>query len=403
MEPELITQTIVYVALIIGFAKIIGEITERLGQPAVLGELLTGVLLAATLFKWMGADVAHNTQLQFLAELGVILLLFEIGLESDLEEFLNVGPSALAVALIGVACPFLAGYLAASAFGLPKTIAVFIGATLTATSVGITARTLCDLKKIRTLEARIILGAAVIDDVLGLIILAVINNLAASGTVSAMLIIKTSVVAIAFLAGAMVIGIPLAPYALKIARRMQTRGALMVASFVFCLILSYAAHLIHLATIIGAFAAGLILARSEHKTHICERIKPVADIFIPVFFVMLGVSVDLSVFNPFNPETKSTFALVGILSVLAVGMKLISGLGVIRKGVKKIAVGIGMIPRGEVGLIFASVGLAHNVITPAQYSAIIAVVIITTFITPPMLKNIMKEKPAPKSEETCSG
>ena len=402
MEYEVITQAVLYVALIIAVAKIFGEVSERIGQPAVLGELLAGVILSATLFKWMNAEVSSNLPLLFLAELGVILLLFEIGLDSDLDEFLGVGPSALAVAFIGVIGPFVAGYFASTMLGLSQTVSIFVGATLTATSVGITARTLRDLNKLRTLESRIILGAAVIDDVLGLIILAVINSLAASGSVSAFVIIKTAVFAIAFLAAAILIGIPLAPYALAIARRMQTRGALMVSAFIFCLVLSYIAHLIHLATIIGAFAAGLVLARSEHKAHISDRIKPVADIFVPIFFVMLGTSVDLSVFNPANPEARSTFALVGILTVLAVGTKMLSGLGVLRRGVNKLAVGVGMIPRGEVGLIFASVGLTYSIITSSQYAAILAVVIITTFITPPLLKTIMK-KPEKQEAEADSG
>lgn len=386
MEIEQITQAILYVILILIFAKLFGEIAERIGQPPVLGELLAGVVLAATAFKWMHADASENQPLLLLAELGVILLLFEIGLESDLEEFLRVGASALMVAVVGVVGPFAVGYLVAASFHLSTTVAIFIGATLTATSVGITARTLSDLGQCRTPAARVILGAAVVDDVLGLIILAVVTSLVQDGAISAWDIAKTTVLAIVFLVGAIVVGIPVAPFMLKIAKRLRTRGILTISAFLFCLLLGYIAHRLGLATIVGAFAAGLVLARTEDLAHIQERMKPLADILIPVFFVMLGLSVNLGVFNPFDEGAGKRFVFMGVLSAVAIVMKMFSGLGVLRKGVNRLVVGVGMIPRGEVGLIFASIGLSRGIITSEQYAAIIAVIVITTFVTPPLLK-----------------
>jgi Kef-type K+ transport system membrane component KefB len=326
---------------------------------------------------------------RFLAELGVIILLFEVGLESDLEEFLRVGWSAMLVAMIGVVGPFVLGYYSSILLGLSYTSAIFMGAALTATSVGITARTLGDLGQIRTSAAKIILGAAVIDDVLGLIILAVVGSLVAVGTVSYGEIGKVTLLAVAFLVGAIVIGIAVAPHMLRIAKKLRTRGMLTISAFLFCLALSYLAHELGLAAIVGAFAAGLILARTEDLVHIQQRIKPIADIFVPIFFVMLGVSVNLSVLNPLNPEARSNLAFIGILVLVAVVMKVVAGLGVLKRGVSRLVVGVGMIPRGEVGLIFASIGLTRSIITPAEYAAIIAVVIITTFITPPLLKLVL--------------
>ncbi|MHB0998044.1 MAG: cation:proton antiporter [Armatimonadota bacterium] len=387
MDLELVPQTILYIIIILSFAKLFGELAERVGQPPVLGELVAGVVLGSSVLGW----VHPNEALMVLAELGVILLLFEIGLESDLEEFLRVGPSAILVAIVGVIFPFLFGYLASYyLFHISNIVSIFIGATLTATSVGITARTLTDLGQLRTPEAKIILGAAVVDDVIGLIILAVVTGLVNTGSIAVFDVVKTSLLAIVFLVGAIVVGIPVAPHMLNLAKKLRTRGILTISAMLFCLILAYAAHGLHLATIVGAFAAGLVLARTEDLAHIQERIKPVADIFVPIFFVMLGVSVNLSVFNPYLPGNRGVLLFMGVLVFVAVIMKLFAGLGVIRKGVNRVIVGVGMIPRGEVGLIFASIGLARKIITPGEYAAIVAIVVITTFITPPLLKMVLK-------------
>ncbi|HET6453422.1 MAG TPA: cation:proton antiporter [Armatimonadota bacterium] len=396
MTPDQTTQAILYVIVVLIFAKLFGEFAERLKQPAVLGELIAGVILGGSVLGWIRINTGHSLPpqlavLTFLAELGVILLLFEVGLDSDLEEFLRVGPSAFLVATIGVIGPFAAGYLVSSlVFHVSTIVSVFIGATLTATSVGITARTLSDLNQLHTKEAKIILGAAVIDDVLGLIILAVVSGMvsSSSGSISLWEIGKTALLAVVFLLSAIIIGIRITPFLLKVAKSLYTRGMITISAFLFCLALSWIAHEIHLATIVGAFAAGLILAKTEDQAHIRHRIEPVADIFIPIFFVMLGLSVNIAYFNPFNPEARSALSLTGTLILVAIVMKVISGLGVLGRGVKKLVVGVGMIPRGEVGLIFASLGLSRGIITVDEYAGIIAVIIVTTFITPPLLKAV---------------
>lgn len=381
-----ISQTILYVIIILVFAKLFGELFERIGQASVLGELVAGVVLGSSVLGW----IEPNDSLLFLAELGAILLLFEVGLESDLEEFLRVGPSAFMVATVGVIGPFVVGYFVSLALGLTPIVALFMGATLTATSVGITARTFSELGQLHTAEAKIVLGAAVIDDVMGLVILAVISGLVKNGSISAWEVGKTTLLAIAFLVGAIMIGIRVAPYLMNVVKKLRTRGVLTIAAFLFCLILAYCANRLQLAAIVGAFAAGLVLAKTEDIAHIEARIKPLADVFIPIFFVQLGLMVNLSVLNPFSAQARANFLIMGILVLVAIIMKVFSGLGVLRRNVNRLVVGVGMIPRGEVGLIFASIGLANKIITPGEYAAVIAIVVITTFITPPLLKPLLK-------------
>lgn len=391
MSLDQVAQCVLYVVIILVFAKVFGELAERIGQPAVLGELLAGILIGGSALGLIRIDRTATlspecSALVFLAELGVILLLFEVGLESDLEEFLKVGPSALMVAIIGVIGPFALGYVVSILFHMSSTVAIFMGAALTATSVGITARTLGDLGQIRTSVARIILGAAVIDDVLGLIILAAVGSFIAAQSVSFWDVSKTAGLAVAFLVGAILIGVPVAPYVLRVVRKLRTRGMLTTTAFIFCLTFAYFAHDLGLAPIVGSFAAGLVLARTEDLAHIRERMRPIADVFVPIFFVMLGMSVNLAVLNPLDPHARGVLGFIGALVLVAIVTKVVAGLGVLRRGVSRLVVGVGMIPRGEVGLIFASIGLTRKIINAEEYAAIIAVVIITTFITPPLLK-----------------
>ncbi|MGB9588305.1 MAG: cation:proton antiporter [Armatimonadota bacterium] len=392
MELEQLTQAILYITIILIGAKVFGEVMDRIGQPPVLGELIVGIVLSATIFKWMKVDLNDNAALLLLAELGVILLLFEIGLESDVEEFLRVGPSALVVAIIGVICPFVVGYLVSHLMGCSTPVAIFLGATLTATSVGITARTLSDLRYLHSQEAKTILGAAVIDDVLGLIILAVVAGITVTGHVSASDIVKNTVLAVVFLVGSIILGVPIAPFVLKVAKKLRTRGVLTISAFLFCLVLALIAHEFNLATIVGAFAAGLVLARTEDQVRIQERIRPIADILIPIFFVMVGIRVDTSVFDVTNPESYHTLGFMALLVVVAITMKLLAGFGTLGRKANGLIVGVGMVPRGEVGLIFASIGLARHIITPSEYAAIVGVVLITTFVTPPMLSVLIKRQ-----------
>ena len=366
-------------------AKVAGEAMERVGQTAVLGELLAGVLIGPGVL-----GLVHESQaLHALAELGVLILLFEVGLESDLGELLRAGPQATLVALVGVAVPFAVGYGVMSWLGHPALLAVFVGATFTATSVGITARVLADLGRLGDAAARVVLGAAVVDDILGLIILAVVTGVAQTGSVSFGAVGLLAAKAVAFLVAAVLVGVRLAPTLVRWVGRLRARGTLIVYSVVFAVALAAVADLIGLATIIGAFAAGLILATTERREHIEERIKPVADLLVPVFFVTVGMKVQPAALNPFAEGAQ--FGVAMLLTGVAVASKLAAGLAVYQRSVRRWPVAVGMVPRGEVGLIFAGAGLSAGVIAEDLYSALIVVVMLTTFAAPPWLKALYRE------------
>jgi Kef-type K+ transport system membrane component KefB len=385
-----IGHSLLFLILIIAAAKIGGEIAEYLGQPAVTGELVVGVLLGLTGLR----AAAHDPAIAFVAAIGIIILLFEAGLESELDEFLKVRYSATLVALIGVALPFAGGFLLT--FGLTKmpSQALFLGAVLTATSVGITARVLSDARAMNTVEAKITLGAAVIDDILGLLILSSVLEITSGGKQSPLSIAGTMTLAIVFLVVAVVAGIRFAPSLIRLAQRLRTRGVLVSVAFLFCLTLAYLSEHLGLAEIVGAFAAGLVLASTDDRVKIHQQIKPLTDIFTPVFFVLVGLQVDLAALNPFDAANRSGL-LVGLgLLVLAIGGKLAAGWGVREKDANKLAVGVAMIPRGEVGLIFASVGLQSHIIGANLYTQIILVILATTLIAPPWLRRVLNARNA---------
>jgi Kef-type K+ transport system membrane component KefB len=330
------------------------------------------------------ALVHESPALHALAELGVLLLLLEVGLESDLGELLRAGVQATVVAVVGVVIPFAAGFMLMHSLGNPVLVSVFVGATFTATSVGVTARVLADLGRLQDTAAKVVLGAAVVDDVLGLIILAVVTGIAQTGSVSASSVVILSAKAVMFLILAIFLGVRLAPVLMRWISRLRARGTLIVSSLIFAVAVAAVADLIGLATIIGAFAAGLVLATTERREHLETRIKPVADLLVPVFFVTIGMKVQPAMLNPLAENAQFGTALV--LTVIAVVSKLSTGLAVYQPGVRRWPVGVGMVPRGEVGLIFAGTGLAAGVIARDLYSALVAVVMLTTFVAPPWLK-----------------
>lgn len=379
-----VRELLIALALVWLAAKLAGEGMARLGQTAVLGELVAGILIGPG-----GLGLVHESNtLHALAELGVVLLLFEVGLESDVHDLLRAGVQSTLVALIGVAAPFIAGFALMYWLGQPMLVAVFVGAALTATSVGITARVLADLGRLQDAAAKIVLGAAVVDDILGLIILAVVTGVAQTGTVSFADIAWLSGKAVMFLVAAIALGTRFAPVFIRYVGRMKSRGTLIVYSVLFAVGLAAMADLIGLAAIIGSFAAGLILAKTEQREHLEERIRPVADLFVPIFFVTVGMKVQPAMLNPFAPGGQFWLAL--LLTVTAGATKLLTGLSVYQRGVRKWPVAVGMIPRGEVGLIFAGIGLASGVVTEDLYSALVVMVMLTTFVTPPWLKALYR-------------
>ncbi|MEE9133066.1 MAG: cation:proton antiporter [Gemmatimonadota bacterium] len=387
--------------LIVG--KTGGEVAERLGQPAVLGELLGGVIVGGSVLGIVptaSGDAMAET-IHLFAEIGVVILLFEVGLETDLKEMFRVGPAAAMVALVGVTFPFLLGagywYFSDPALGahpegvsLAK-VAVFVGATLTATSVGITARVLTDLGRMHTREARTIIGAAVIDDVLGLVMLAVVVGLAAGSTVTFGTIAWTLAKAVGFLVLAVIIGNFIGPHLFDFVDRLRVRGILLVSAFCFALLLAALADLSDSAMIIGSFAAGLILSSTNQFDLVVERIEPVADVFTPIFFVSVGAAVNVRLVLPWTEDFNTSVLVIGgILTGIAILGKVVSGWAVPWEKMNRLAIGVGMIPRGEVGLIFADIGRRGGLLSEAVFSAILIMVMVSTFITPPLLKVIFE-------------
>ncbi len=398
-------------------AKVGGELCARLNLPSVLGELIGGVVVGVSALhlivfpegemipssalmniiqmtahldpESLGLVFSEESKaLSVLAELGVIILLFEIGLESDLKELIRVGPQAAVVAIIGVVVPFVAGTAGlVLLFGIDTIPAVFAGAALTATSIGITAKVLAEMQQLTSTEGQIIIGAAVLDDVLGIIVLAVVASLAKTGEIEITNVVYLVLGAAAFLVGSIFLGRLLSPVFVTIVDQLQTRGQLIISSLIFAFALSYIAAAIQLETILGAFAAGLILAETSKRKELEEQITPIADMLVPVFFVTVGARTDISVLNPLEPANREGLIIASFLVVIAIIGKTITGFAVFgQPGINRLAVGFGMIPRGEVGLVFAGVGAASGVLSESLDAAIIVMVIVTTFIAPPLLR-----------------
>jgi Kef-type K+ transport system membrane component KefB len=432
VSESLIVAGVLLSLVVIYFAsKLGGEICARLDLPPVLGELVGGVVVGVSalhllIFPEAGADASNSLLVSFLqstaglspevavsvfqaqsevisvlAELGVIILLFEIGLESDLKELIRVGPQAAVVAVVGVVVPFITGtggliYF----FHIPAVPAIFAGAALTATSIGITAKVLAEIGRLSSSEGQIIIGAAVLDDVLGIIVLAVVASLAKTGEIAIGNVIYLIVSAAVFLVGAIVLGRFLSPYFVALVNEMKTRGQLLLAALIFAFILSYIGAVIQLEAILGAFAAGLVLAETDKRRELEEQVIPVADVFVPIFFVVVGAKTDLGVLNPAVPANREGLTLAIFLIVIAIIGKVVTGLFVFgQPGINRLAIGVGMIPRGEVGLVFLGVGSATGVLSPAMEAAIIMMVILTTFLAPPFLRLVFQE---PELEPTAS-
>ena len=423
-NSSLVLAGVLLSLVIIYFAsKLGGEVCARIDLPPVLGELVGGVLVGVSAFHLLVFPESGSTAndslimsflqqtaglsleatpdvfatqsevISLLSELGVIILLFEIGLESDLKELIRVGPQAAVVAVVGVVAPFAAGtaglvYL----FGVPVVPAIFAGAALTATSIGITAKVLAELEQISSKEGQIIIGAAVLDDILGIVVLAVVASLVKTGEIEITNIIILMVSAGAFLIGSIVIGRLISPLIVGLVNEMKTRGQLLLTGLVFAFTLSYIANVIQLEAILGAFAAGLILAETDKRKELEEQVVPVADIFVPIFFVCVGAKTDLSVLNPAIPANREGLVIASFLIVVAIIGKVITGFTMVgQPELNKLAIGVGMIPRGEVGLVFAGVGSASGALSESTEAAIIMMVILTTFIAPPLLRIVFTE------------
>jgi Kef-type K+ transport system membrane component KefB len=419
LASVLISLVVIYLA-----SKIGGEICVRLNQPPVLGELIGGVIVGISVLHLLVFPGTEGTQTQsllinflqttagitldtaqnvfesqrevisILADIGVIILLLEIGLESDLTELIKVGPQATVVAFVGVVLPFTFGTLGLIyIFHTDMIPAVFAGAALTATSIGITAKVLTEINQLCSTEGQIIIGAAVLDDILGIIVLAVVASLAKTGQFEISNVIYLIIVSTVFLVGSIFVGRWLNPYFVILVNQLKTRGNLLIVSLIFAFILAYIANVIHLEAILGSFAAGLILAETEKREELLQQIVPIADKLVPIFFVVVGAKTDFTVLNPTIPANRESLIIASFLIFVAIFGKMATGLVVFGKSnINRLAIGVGMIPRGEVGLIFAGVGSSIGILSAANNTAIIMMVILTTFLAPPLLRLVFTAK-----------
>ncbi len=409
----LLSLVIIYIA-----SKVGGELSRTFDFPPVLGELIAGVLVGASVLHLLvfpeggaaAADSIVMNVLQFinplgteaitsifqvqseflsiLAEIGVIILLFEIGLESDVHELKKVGYQATIVACVGVAAPFAAGTAGLMYFFHVSAIpAIFAGAALTATSIGITSKVLSELGQLKSREGQIIVGAAVIDDILGIIVLAVVASLAKTGEIDLLNVIYLIASATIFLIGSILLGSFFNKGFMSAANFFKTRGNLIVPAFIFAFFMAFIGDVIHLEAILGSFAAGLVLEETDVRKELDEQVRSVADILVPIFFVTVGAKVDLSVLNPFVPENITGIVIALFLVAIAIVGKIVTGWVVFgQPNINRLAIGIGMIPRGEVGLVFAAIGAASGALDKSLQAAIIIMVIMTTFLAPPFLR-----------------
>jgi len=383
------TKILLDLLLMFAAAKILGELFERVKQPAVIGEILAGVVLGPFVFGLINplhADTFHVYEV--FAEVGVIILLFSIGLHIKVDDILKVGKTSSVVAILGVILPFFFGYLFTLTSEHTTVEAMFIGAAMVATSVGITARVFADLGILDSSVAKVILGAAVIDDILGLLVLAVVVGVG-KGAISYVSMALLTLEAAGFIIFLTIIGKGLIPRLGPFFGYFKTKNAPFALALLLCLGLSAVASYIHLAAIVGAFMAGMVLAELNVEFRFSSKFESLYDFLVPFFFVVMGTQVDLSVFTRFNLVSAAM-----VLTVFAILGKLLGcGLGAMSLGWKEASVvGVAMVPRGEVGMIVASIGLGMGVISTDLYSIVIFMVIATTLLTPPVLAGLISRK-----------
>jgi len=372
-------EFVLVLAIILIFTKIAGDLSVRLGQPSVLGKLIVGVILGPALLGWVQpTDFIHH-----MSEIGVLLLMFIAGLETDLEQLKKNWKAAFAVAVGGVILPFIGGYGSAIAFGMTQAHALFFGLLFCATSVSISVQTLKDMNQLSSREGTTILGAAVVDDVLVVVLLAVMMSLLGTGAdeVSIGLLIGKKALFFVVIAFA---GWWLVPRVMKWMAPLRVTETVITAGLIICFAFSYFAEWMGVAGIIGAFAAGIAISQTNFKHEVETKLEPIAySIFVPVFFVSIGLNVTFD-------GVGSQILLIVIISLIAIITKWIGGgVGARLTGFDRsssMAIGAGMISRGEVALIIASTGLTSGLLDPEYFTSVVIMVIVTTLVTPPLLK-----------------
>lgn len=380
---------LVLVAVIVA-TKLFGELAQRIGQPSVLGELVAGVVLGGSV---LGLFDPADPVLHAIAELGVLILLFQIGLHTDLRSLAKVGSTALFAGAVGVILPFAGGFWVAQVMGIAMMPSIVIGAALTATSIGISARVLSDLGQLKTPEGQVVIGAAVFDDVIGLIILSIVASMVAGADVTVMSVAKTSGIAIGFVFIAIALGSVAIPPVFRVVERIQVTGALGIIALGFALMLAWLATEAGSAMIIGAFAAGLILHPTPQRKEIEHSATQLGFFFVPIFFASVGASVDLTAL-----VTREALIVGSLLTLVGVVGKVVAGFAPWWFKGNKLLVGVALVPRGEVGLIFARLGLTAGVLTGPTFGALMLMVVATTFVTPPLLGVLAKRATANRDD-----
>ena len=376
-----IPHLLLVLAALLATAKLLGALAQRFGQPAVLGELIAGVLLGGSVFGLLDPT---DPVIYALSELGVIVLLFQIGLHTDLRQMGKVAGTATTVGLVGVTIPFVLGYVAASSvLGLERIPALVCAAALTATSIGISARVLSDIGQLNSREGQVVLGAAVLDDIVGLIVLSVVTSIAVGGSWTVSGIVRTTVIAVGFIAVALSVGRFLARPIFSSIKTIRAPGTLAAVALAFAFLLSSLAASSGSAMILGAFAAGIILNTTAERAEIERATTTIGHLLVPIFFASVGAAVELSAFR----ESK-TLAAAGLLILVGVIGKFVAAYAPWWFRGNKPLIGVAMIPRGEVGLIFAQLGLATQAISPSLFSALALMVLATTFMAPPILARL---------------
>lgn len=378
-------------------AKLGGQAVRRIRLPAVVGEIAVGFLLGASVLDILpdaGRDPAGYGQFRELAQIGLCVLLFRVGLETRIADFMRIWRQALVVAVVGMIVPFVLGMALALLFGFAPMAAAFIGAALTATSVGVTVSVLGELKAESSPEGRVLLGAAVLDDLLGLVLLAVMVSLAEPGVS----VVRTVPVALAQAGAVLALGIFVGPFLVRLivwlSRWSKSKSTLLVLCVSYFLLLAYLAEVSGLAMIIGAYAAGLAFARHPDRDELAAELEPLIGLLTPLFFVLIGASFDPAVFGAGAGARRSVIFTLVLLAVAAVG-KLASALPLKSGQYNRLAIGSGMMPRGEVGLVFAHAGSAAGVLSPELFAAITVAVVGTTVIGPLCLRAFWRRQQGP--------
>jgi Kef-type K+ transport system membrane component KefB len=368
------------IIVILSGAKLLAVLLEHVGQGAVVAELLLGMILGPYLLGWVDPK---DPILAFLAEIGIIVLAFYLGLIADLHKLFEARRPAIRVALLGVLVPLGLGALYALAIGLPWGIALFVGATLTATSLAKSGWLLWETQTLHTIAGSIILGAALLDDLIALWMLAGFHAWLTARPFQWGRFILEGTLSLIVLGVSLVLGVRWAPRLFGIIERLETRGVLIVAALVFCLSLAVLAESLGLAVVVGAFAAGLMLEYIPQERQITRQVETLVDLFVPFYFVKAG-----ALLNPLLFGQASVIVNTLVMLGIAIGGKLLSGIGA-PQGTRW-AVGVGMIPRGEVGLIFALFGLINGILTPELYAILVMIVLLTTIATPVILRPVLK-------------